>query len=95
MISIPFKGDIPTITTEQMKEVDRAMVEDYHVQLIQMIEKVGRNLAHLIRSRFLGNKVSGKYVVVLAGSGGNGGGALVCARRLHNYGANIKVILNR
>ena len=29
----------------------------------------------------------------MAGTGGNGGGALVCARRLHNYGANISVFV--
>ncbi len=34
-----------------------------------------------------------KRVVVLAGSGGNGGGALVCARRLHNYGAKVHVLI--
>ena len=28
---------------------------------------------------------------MLAGTGGNGGGALVCARRLHNYGAQVVV----
>ena len=27
------------------------------------------------------------------GTGGNGGGALVCARRLHNWGANIEVYM--
>jgi NAD(P)H-hydrate epimerase len=34
-------------------------------------------------------------VVVLAGTGGNGGGALVCARRLHNYGAAVQVYITR
>ncbi|HET59305.1 MAG TPA: NAD(P)H-hydrate epimerase, partial [Chloroflexi bacterium] len=35
---------------------------------------------------------NGKRVVILAGRGGNGGGGLVCARRLHNWGATIQVI---
>jgi len=34
-------------------------------------------------------------VVILAGTGGNGGGALVCARRLHNYGARVQVFVTR
>jgi NAD(P)H-hydrate epimerase len=34
-------------------------------------------------------------VVILAGPGGNGGGALVCARRLHIYGAQVQVYLSR
>ncbi len=82
---------IPHLTTAQMIEVDRAMVEDYRIKLVQMMENAGRNLAHLARMRFLGGDPRGKSVLVLAGSGGNGGGALVCARRLHNFGAKVHV----
>jgi len=87
--------DIPHLTTEQMIEVDRAMIEDYHIELIQMMENAGRNLAHLARARFLAGDPRGKSVIVLAGTGGNGGGALVCARRLHNYGAQVHVFLTK
>jgi len=86
-----YDGDVPYITTDQMREVDRAMIEDYHIELIQMMENAGRNLAHLARERFLDSSPQGKNVVVLAGTGGNGGGALVCARRLHNYGSRVTV----
>lgn len=88
-----YVGDVPYLTTDQMREVDRAMIEDYHIELIQMMENAGRNLAHLARDRFDG--VRGKTIVVMAGTGGNGGGALVCARRLHNYGAKVRVYLTR
>jgi NAD(P)H-hydrate epimerase len=70
---------VPYITTEQMIEVDRAMAEDFHIERIQMMENTGRNLAHLARTRFLGGSPIGKTVVILAGTGGNGGGASVCA----------------
>jgi NAD(P)H-hydrate epimerase len=76
-----------------MIEVDRLMVEEYRIELIQMMENAGRNLAHLARDRFLEGDARGKRVVVAAGSGGNGGGALVCARRLHNWGAEVWVVL--
>ena len=56
-----------------------------------MMENAGRNLAHLARTRFLGGDPWGSRVLVLAGTGGNGGGGLVCARRLHNWGADVKV----
>ncbi|MEO0564884.1 MAG: NAD(P)H-hydrate epimerase [Chloroflexota bacterium] len=46
---------------------------------------------YLARGRFLGGDPRGKVVVVLTGTGGNGGGAMVCARRLHNYGADVRV----
>ena len=87
--------DIPYLTTEQMIEVDRAMIEDFKIELIQMMENAGRNLASLARERFLDGDPSGKRVVVLAGTGGNGGGALVAARRLHNWGALVRVFATK
>jgi NAD(P)H-hydrate epimerase len=82
---------IPAITTDQMREVDRLMVETYHIELTQMMENAGRNLATLARQRFLSGNSTGKRVLVLAGRGGNGGGGLVAARRLHNWGADVQV----
>lgn len=86
---------VPYLTTDQMREVDRAMIEDYHIELIQMMENAGRNLAHLARTRFLGGDPRGKPVVVLSGTGGNGGGGLVCARRLHTWAAQVYVVLTQ
>ncbi len=84
--------DIPYLTTDQMREVDRAMIEDFGIELMQMMENAGRNLAHLARMRFLSDDPCERPVVVLAGTGGNGGGGLVAARRLHNWGASVHVI---
>ncbi|GIK57448.1 MAG: NAD(P)H-hydrate epimerase [Chloroflexi bacterium] len=95
-MEVPFyTAPLPALTTMQMIAVDRAMIEDYGIDLIQMMENAGRNLAHLARARFLGSDPRGQKVVVLAGTGGNGGGALVCARWLHNYGADVRVIVTR
>ncbi|GAB4407407.1 MAG: NAD(P)H-hydrate epimerase [Anaerolineae bacterium] len=95
-MSIPiYAGEVPYLTTAQMIEVDRAMIEDYKIELIQMMENAGRNLAHLARDRFFDSDPRGKKVVVLAGTGGNGGGALVCARWLHNYGAQVQVFVTK
>lgn len=90
-----FKGELPYLSTAQMIEVDRAMMHDYGISLTQMMENAGRNLASLARDRFLKQHPQGARVLVLAGSGGNGGGALVAARRLHNWGANVSVILSK
>jgi len=86
---------IPFVDTNQMVEVDRAMMEDYKIDLIQMMENAGRNLAHLARERFLNGDPRGQKIIVLAGTGGNGGGVLVCARRLHNYGADVRVNITK
>ena len=66
----------------------------YGIVLLQMMENAGRCLAHLARRRYLGQPQGGK-VVVLAGTGGNGGGALVAARRLCNYGVQVVVYTTR
>ncbi len=94
MDDFPLMSNIPPITTEQMREVDRLMIEEYGIALLQMMENAGRCLAHLARQRYLGQP-QGRTVVVLAGTGGNGGGALVAARRLHNYGAKVIIYTTR
>ncbi len=86
---------VPFLSTAQMVEVDRAMIEDYGILLIQMMENAGRNLAHLARLRFLSGEPGGKRVAILAGVGGNGGGALVCARRLSSWGAGVEVFVTK
>lgn len=88
-----YPGEVPYLSTDQMIEVDRAMMDDFRIELIQMMENAGRNLAHLARTRFLDGDPVGKSVVAMAGTGGNGGGALVAARRLHNWGAQVQVVL--
>ncbi|MCJ7715428.1 MAG: NAD(P)H-hydrate epimerase [Anaerolineales bacterium] len=86
---------IPFLTTQQMIEVDRLMIDEFGIQLIQMMENAGRHLADLAVQRFLEEDPIGKSVVILAGIGGNGGGALVCARNLHNWGADVVVVLTK
>jgi len=85
--------DVPSITAAQMAEVDRIMTHDLGVDLLQMMENDGRHLADLARRRLLDGDASGQHIVVLAGLGGNGGGALCGARRLHGWGAHVQVLL--
>ena len=87
-------NSIPALTTAQMIEVDRAMIEDYHIELIQMMENAGHNFAELAR-RQMRNAVQGHSVAVLCGSGNNGGGGMTAARHLHNWGANVIIALTK
>ena len=84
--------NIPSLTTAQMVEVDRLMVKVYGISLEQMMENAGRNLAELAR-QLLATQVRGRQVTVLCGPGNNGGGGMVAARHLHNWGAQVKVVL--
>ncbi len=83
---------IPAVTADQMREVDRLMVEKYGIQMVQMMENAGANLARLVR-QMLKSAVLGKRVIVAAGKGGNGGGGLVAARHLSNWGARATVLV--
>lgn len=83
-------ASVPALTTAQMAEVDRLMVEAYGIALIQMMENAGRNLAEFAR-RMLNGRLAGRKIVVLCGAGNNGGGGMVAARHLHNRGAEVRV----
>jgi len=84
--------NIPSLTVDQMVEVDRLMIEVYGISLEQMMENAGRNLGEMAR-QMLGRTVEGCTIVVLCGVGNNGGGGMVAARHLHNWGAHVHVIL--
>lgn len=40
-------GEIPSLTVEQMIEVDRVLIDFYGIDLIQMMENAGRCLSIL------------------------------------------------
>ena len=83
---------VPAVTAGQMREVDRIAVEDLGLTILQMMENAGRNLAENVVDMLEGQ---GGEVLVLAGSGGNGGGGLCCARHLHNRGLPVSVVLSK
>ena len=84
-------SSVPALTREQMVEVDRLMIEVYGIQLIQMMENAGLQLARL--ARYLAEPSAQPVVVVIAGRGNNGGGGLAAARRLSAWGADVTVVL--
>lgn len=82
-------ADVAWVTAAQMAEIDRIMIEDMGITLLQMMENAGRSLADLALELFAPKSVS-----ILAGSGGNGGGGLTAARHLHNLGTDVTVSLS-
>ncbi|HET8631423.1 MAG TPA: NAD(P)H-hydrate epimerase [Thermomicrobiales bacterium] len=81
------------ISVARMVEVDRLMVAEYGIALLQMMENAGRGVAAVARA-LLGGSAAGRRVVVLAGKGNNGGGGLAAARHLANAGAAVAVALS-
>ena len=94
MNHIDYKTDIPYISVEQMIEVDRLMIEHYGILLIQMMENAGRDLSELLIHKLLSKKKN-ISILVLCGSGGNGGGAMVGARHLSNKGFDVDVVFSK
>lgn len=84
------RGDpVPAVTASEMREVDRVAVDEFGIEVLQMMEHAGRALAGAARERSEGP------VTVLAGNGGNGGGGLCAARHLRNRGVELRVVLDR
>lgn len=79
---------LPAVTVAQMREVDRIMVDELGIGLVQMMENAGRSLAELTLELH-----RPEVCVVLAGTGGNGGGGLAAARHLHNRGVAVRVVV--
>ncbi len=82
---------VPSVSVEEMREIDRIAVEDTGPALLQMMEHAGLNLA-LLAIEALGADWRRKRVVVLAGMGGNGGGGICAARHLANRGIDVLVV---
>jgi NAD(P)H-hydrate epimerase len=71
-----------------MVEADRLAVEDFGIELLQMMEHAGSSLAEVT------NRLAPPgRVVVLAGAGNNGGGGLCAARHLVARGRDVNVVL--
>jgi NAD(P)H-hydrate epimerase len=82
-------ADLPAVTAEEMREVDRAMIGDAGISLLQMMENAGRSLATVVLARHRSASAT-----VLVGRGGNGGGGLVAARHLANRGSQVTVVMS-
>lgn len=85
---------IPAATADQMAQVDRIMMDELGVDVLQLMEAAGIAVAEAAR-RQTGGDIAGKRVLLLAGSGGNGGDALVAARHLLAWGALPRVVLSK
>lgn len=78
---------IPAVTTIQMIEIDRIAIKETGPNLYQMMENAGRNSALTIIDKIA--EISDPTIVILAGTGGNGGGGICAARHLLNRDYNV------
>lgn len=82
---------VASVTAQKMKEIDEKAVSETGPNLYQMMENAGRNIA-MLSQRFVKRiKKRNPVVLVLAGTGGNGGGGICAARHLANHGVDLFV----
>ncbi|MDA4125518.1 MAG: NAD(P)H-hydrate epimerase [Thaumarchaeota archaeon] len=93
LVAMKVVDGLAYVSAEEMALLDRTAIEEFGVDVLSLMENAGAATAEVAR-RMFGGGVGGKRVGVLVGKGNNGGDGLVAARRLHNWGANVVVILS-
>src|SRR6266550_3983247 len=85
--------DTVRLTRRQVRAVDRRAIEVYGVPGIVLMENAARGAAEVAWEMLGQNVRGGRNVVIVCGSGNNGGDGLAVARHLHNRGVQILVVL--
>lgn len=74
------------ISSKQAKEMDRYITENIGIPLEILAEHAGMAVASIYKEKYHGKKVD-----IFAGKGMNGVDALVCARKLHSFGVDVRI----
>src|SRR5580692_8835078 len=77
------------VSAQEMRGIDRATSERFGVPSLTLMENAGAAVADYV----LSNHASAARIVVFCGKGNNGGDGFVAARRLHQRGKKVQVIL--
>lgn len=76
------------VTAEEMRAIDRATTEKYNILSLTLMENAGAAVAEFAQKHFDFNSVC-----AVCGKGNNGGDGFVAARKLHEAGKKISVIV--
>jgi hydroxyethylthiazole kinase-like uncharacterized protein yjeF len=77
------------VTAAEMRAIDRATSERFGVPSLTLMENAGAAVADYV----LTHHAAARRIVVFCGKGNNGGDGFVAARRLHQQGKKVQVIL--
>ncbi len=77
------------VSAAEMRAIDRATSERFGVPSLTLMENAGTAVADYVLSHY----ASVQRIVVFCGKGNNGGDGFVAARRLHQQGKKVQVIL--
>src|ERR1700687_2942384 len=77
------------VSAAEMREIDRVTSQRFGVPSLTLMENAGTAVAEFVTSRY----PSTKSIGVICGKGNNGGDGFVVARKLHEAGKNVRVLL--
>jgi hydroxyethylthiazole kinase-like uncharacterized protein yjeF len=77
------------VSAEEMRAIDRATSERFGVPSLTLMENAGTAVADYVLSHY----AASRRIAVFCGKGNNGGDGFVAARRLHERGKEVQVIL--
>lgn len=80
------------VTTEEMRRLDAAAIEDFGIPALILMENAGAAVARAALECLTSRR---QRAVVLCGPGNNGGDGLVAARHLAQAGIDVSVLLTR
>ncbi|MGE5612073.1 MAG: NAD(P)H-hydrate epimerase [Bacillota bacterium] len=79
------------LNRQQVREIDRRSIEDYHIPGIVLMENASRAVADVAEAML--RQTNGHLAMVLCGGGNNGGDGLAAARHLHNRQFQVMIAL--
>jgi NAD(P)H-hydrate epimerase len=89
VISFHSLEDRPAVfTPEQVRELDRATIEDLGIPGPVLMERAALGVTALVRTRF-----PDRHTLIVCGAGNNGGDGLAAARQLHLAGQPVACIV--
>lgn len=77
------------VTAAEMREIDRATSERFGIPSLTLMENAGTAVADFVLRRYFGAESVG----VICGKGNNGGDGFVAARKLHEAGMQVSILL--
>jgi len=84
---------IPVLSRAQMRAFDAHAITTSHVPSLVLMENAGRGAADVIERELLGGRAADRRIVVLCGTGNNGGDGFVVARHMLTRGARVEAWL--
>ena len=84
---------IPVLSRAQMRAFDAHAISVCKVPSIVLMENAGRGATDVMERELLGGRAEGHRVVIVCGTGNNGGDGLVVGRHLIARGARVEAWL--